>query len=75
MSLGSVEQAFLLWLWTKTSDTASERVCVRAPVKEGTREQRTRLEQVLQVLSKLFIKVFLVCREQMQKVGFTISLS
>lgn len=57
MSLGSVEQAFLLWLWTKTSDTASERVCVRAPVKEGTREQRTRLEQVLQVLSKLFISV------------------
>lgn len=49
--------------------------CVRAPVKEGTREQRTRLEQVLQVLSKLFIKVFLVCREQMQKVGFMISLS
>lgn len=50
-------------------------VCVCAPVKEGTRQQRTRLEQVLQVLSKLFIKVFLVCREQMQNVGFMISLS
>lgn len=52
-----------------------DKVCVCAPVKEGTREQRTCLEQVLQVLSKLFIKVFLVCREQMQNVGFMVSLS